>query len=82
MIWTELNFLSLSSIVKKNLLLAVVRSGQIRVQRHHSSCDIIPVHSSQVLWQSEHRGQPLLAEFSIVPSAKSMSDEVCGGIGV
>lgn len=57
-------------------------SGQVRVQVHNSSCDIVPIHSSQVLWESEHRGQSLLAQFSIFPCAKTMSDEVCGSIGV
>lgn len=72
---------SLSSIINI-LLLAAVRSGQVRVQIYHSSRYIIPVHSRQVLWQSEHRGQSLLAEFPILPSAKSVSDEVCGNVGV
>lgn len=77
-------FISISILhyLKKKCLLAVVKFGKVGVKIHHSSCDIIPIHSSQVFWQSKHRGQSLLTEFSIVPSAKSMSDKVRGGIGV
>lgn len=68
--------------IVKTLLLPVLRSGQVRVQIHHSSCDIVSVHSSQILWQSKHRGQSLLAEFSVLPSSKSVSDKVRGSVGV
>lgn len=59
-----------------------VLSDQVRVQINHSCCDIVSVHACQVLRQSQHRCQSLLAELSILPGAQGMSDEVCGSIGV
>lgn len=62
--------------------LAAVRPGQVRVEKDHGGCDVVPVHSSQVLWQGEHGGQPLLAQLPVLSGAESVSDEVCGSVGV
>lgn len=55
---------------------------QVGVEIHHSGRDVIPVHPSQVIWQRQHGGQPLLAQLSVVAGAESVSDEVRGGVCV
>lgn len=56
--------------------------GQVGVEIHYSGGDVIPVHPSQVIWQRQHGSQSLLAQFSVVAGAESVSDEVRGGVGV
>lgn len=84
--WTNVLIYSHSLMFKNNtnsnILLAAMKFCQVRVQIHHCSCDVIPVHSSQVVWQSEHGGQSLLTQFSIVPGAQSVSDKVRGSVCV